>query len=299
MTIQNAFDAFIKSRRLQDLSPKTIKNYTEFITPFIRFVGENKDVLALHEEDILEYITKLLERPISKASKITYIRHIKVYLQWLEENQQIELNASKIKIPKNPKRVVKIYSDAEVVEIFNAIENPLEWIEKRNKAIIALMYDSGLRQAEVCSLKLKNVSFGLNRLVVHGKGDKERTVPLGSLTKQFLEQYMRMCPYEITDEIFFNKDGKLLTCNAVKLMVTKIASKVSFELSSHKLRHNFATNYCLDQYEKNGNVDIYRLMIILGHEDVETTRVYLHLANEIIASRESISHLDKLNLIVR
>lgn len=297
MTIRQSFDAFITSRRLADLADKTIKDYQEFITPFVRFVGEDKGIETLTEDDVTQYIAKLLKRSLSKSSKITYIRHIKIYLRWIEKNMGVNVNAKNIRLPKNPKRVVKIYSDEEVVELFNAIESPLKWLELRNKAIIALMYDSGLRQSEVCSLRLKNVSFSVQTLVVHGKGNKERVVPLGSLTKVFLEKYMSECPYEIADFVFCNKYGKALTCNAVKHMVSDVASKLKFELSSHKLRHNFATNYCLDQYEKQGYVDIYRLMIILGHEDVETTRIYLHIANEIIASRDSISHLDKLKLI--
>ena len=65
-------------------------------------------------------------------------------------------------------------------------------------------------------------------------------------------------------------------------------------MSSHKLRHNFTTNYCLDMYNQKGQIDIYRLMTLLGHEEIETTRRYLHVANEIIASSESFSHVDKV-----
>lgn len=79
-----------------------------------------------------------------------------------------------------------------------------------------------------------------------------------------------------------------------KKLVSKMAKKLPFELSSHKLRHNFATNYCLDQYNAYGQVDIYRLMYLMGHEDVSTTRRYLHFANEILASKGCISHVDAI-----
>ena len=85
-----------------------------------------------------------------------------------------------------------------------------------------------------------------------------------------------------------------MTCDSVKHMVYKLADKLDFELSSHKLRHNFATNYCIDQYEARGQVDIYSLMYLMGHEDVETTQRYLHFAMEIIATRNHVSHLDKV-----
>lgn len=297
MTIQEAFDNFILSRRLADLSVKTINDYTEFITPFVEFLGADKAITTLCEADVNSYIGELLGRPLSKASRATYIRHIKIFLRWMEDTYHIDINARHIRVPKTPKRLVKIYSDDEIVQIFNGVVTDTEWITLRNKCIVALMYDSGLRQSEVCTLKRDNVSFLDNRLVVHGKGDKERTVPLGQLTARFMRLYLDSCPYT-SDSIFVNKKGENLTCNAVKLMITKLANKLDFELSSHKLRHNFATNYCLDQYERYGRIDIFRLMILLGHEDVETTRRYLHIANEIIASKENISHLDKLNKII-
>ena len=130
-------------------------------------------------------------------------------------------------------------------------------------------------------------------MVVCGKGNKERTVPLGSFTIRFMREYLRLCPHK-SDKIFVERRGEPLTCNAVKLLVRKLAKELPFELSSHKLRHNFATNYCIDQYETRGNIDIYSLMIIMGHEDIETTERYLHHAKEIISTRNSISHLDKL-----
>jgi len=153
------------------------------------------------------------------------------------------------------------------------------------------MYDSGLRQSEVCTLRKSRISFTDNRMIVHGKGDKERTVPLGKLTQRFMREYLALCPYDL-DYVFVSRHGSALTCNAVKLFISKLARRLPFELSSHKLRHNFATNYCLDQYEKYGQIDIYRLMYLMGHEDIETTKRYLHFAYEIIASRGCISHLD-------
>ena len=77
-------------------------------------------------------------------------------------------------------------------------------------------------------------------------------------------------------------------------MTWNVQKKLPFEFSSHKLRHNFATNYLLDQYERFGQMDIYQLMAIMGHEDISTTRRYLHEANGILAVRGCISHLDKV-----
>lgn len=78
------------------------------------------------------------------------------------------------------------------------------------------------------------------------------------------------------------------------MFVNSLSNKLPFDLSAHKLRHNFATNYILDQYKEKGKVDIYQLKALMGHSDIETTERYLHIANEIIASNNSISHLDNI-----
>lgn len=293
MTLKETFEEFILSRRLADLSQKTINDYQQFVMPFVQSVGSDKAVEELSQGDINNYIAMLLDKPLSKATRSTYIRHVKVFLKWLQENYIVQYEYKRVKVPKNPKKNVRIYSSDELLEIFENIQAESEWLTLRNKCIIALMYDSGLRQSEVCSLERSRVSFSEKRMVVYGKGNKERTVPLGSLTARFMKEYIAQCPYT-SEKVFLSRHGKPLTCNAVKLLVSKLSSKLDFELSSHKLRHNFATNYCIDQYESHGQVDIYRLMIILGHEDIETTRRYLHHANEIIGTKNCISHLDKV-----
>ena len=293
MTIQEAFDGFILSRRLADLTPKTIEDYTSFVSPFVSFLGADLPLSELTQDKINGYIEKLLEKPRSKATRATYIRHIKTFLKWVSEENTVMYEYKRVRVPKTPKKRVKIYNEMELQKIFNNIHAESEWLTLRNKCIIALMYDSGLRQSEVCTLRRDRVSFDNKTMVVYGKGNKERTVPLGSFTMRFMREYLRLCPYK-SDRIFVNRRGEPLTCNAVKLLVSKLSNELDFELSSHKLRHNFATNYCIDQYEARGNIDIYSLMIIMGHEEIETTERYLHHAKEIISTRNSISHLDKL-----
>ena len=291
MTVQETFDNFILSRRLADLSNKTVYDYIQFITPFVLYIGSESDFDCITQSNINGYIKTLLDRPLSRSTRSTYIRHIKIYLRWAENEYGAKYSAKAIKVPKSPKRSVRIYSADEVKQIFDSIGSGSDWLTVRNKCIIALMYDSGLRQGEVCSIRRNRISFTDNRMTVCGKGDKERTVPLGRLTQKYIRQYISLCPYQ-SDFLFVTRHGSPLTCNAVKLMVSKLSCRLPFELSSHKLRHNFATNYCLDKYDRHGQIDIYRLMYLMGHEEIDTTKRYLHFAYEIIASSGSISHLD-------
>ena len=293
MKLQDVFDNFILSRRLADLSPKSILDYRQFIAPFIASVGSDFPVSDISQDIINGYIEKLLDKPLSRSTRETYIRNVKIFLKWLQSECPVGYDYRRIRVPRGAKKNVKIYTPDELQEIFEHIHAESEWLTFRNKCIIALMYDSGLRQSEVCSLERSRVSYSSDTMVVRGKGYKERTVPLGGLTKRFMREYIALCPFS-SEKVFVNRRGDPLTCNAVKLLISKLSSELSFEFSSHKLRHNFATNYCIDQYEERGQVDIYRLMILLGHEDIETTKRYLHHANEIVGAKGCISHLDKV-----
>ena len=90
--------------------------------------------------------------------------------------------------------------------------------------------------------------------------------------------------------------GNQISRNAIKVFMNRLKHKVPFDISSHKLRHNFATNFCIDNYRKTGNTGVYDLSILMGHESIETTKKYEHFAHEIIAVENSNSHLDNIYL---
>lgn len=295
MILKDCFRHFLFIKKIAGLSERSILDYKEFIAPFVFSVGLDTDISQVLQSDIENYIASLFERPLSRASRSTYIRHVKIFLKWCSENYSVKYDYSFIKVPKTPKKCVHIYSVSEMKTIFNSVQCGVEWVELRNKAMIALMYDSGLRQAELCSLERQWISFADKNLKVHGKGDKERIVPLGALTMRFLSDYLDKCPF-MSKYVFLSVHGDSMTCNTVKLMISKLSAKLDFKLSSHKLRHNFATNYCINQYEQYHKVDIYSLMYIMGHENIETTQKYLHFAMEIIASKNCISQLDNILL---
>lgn len=291
LTLGDVFVKFMRSRKLNGLSDKSINVYESFIGQAINYIDSDMDIYSITQDDLESYIEFQIDRDIARNTLSTYIRHFKIFIRWVCDNYEVKFTYKSIKVPKSSKKIVRVYSDKEIKQIFDAIECDLEWIEWRNKTIVSFMLDSGIRQGEVCSLKVSNLFCDRNRMLVRGKGDKERVVPLGNLSVSFYKKYRSLCPFD-SDFVFVTKTGQAINSNTIKLMVTKLGKKLPFDISSHKLRHNFATNYCLDMYYKNGNIDIYRLMIILGHEDISTTRRYLHVANEIIASSECLSHLD-------
>lgn len=292
MTLDDCLQEFIEDKTLYGLSPKTISCYKEFVGYFIKFLGYDYLVKDLSIDCIKKYISMLMSRDLSINTKATYIRHLKIFMKWIEKKYCIAVGANDIKVPRTTKKRLYIYSDEDILMIFNSIKCVYAWVTLRNYCIIALMLDSGLRQSEVCNLRYKDFDFKNCIIKVKGKGNKERFVAFGETTSSFINKYIKECPYDTKEYLFFTSSGDVLTPNAIKRLIYKINLKLPFEVSSHKLRHNFATNYILDQYKEKGDVDIYRLKSLMGHSDIETTENYLHIANEFIASNNSISHLD-------
>lgn len=292
MELSNCLNAFLFDKKICGLSKKSLSDYQQFLLPFIKFVNRPLSELSIY--DVNAYFCTLLERKVSRSTYATYVRNVKIFLRWCESHYDFNINAKSIKIPKSPKKNPYIYSDDEIKAIFSTIYSD-DWLSVRNCCIVSLMLDSGLRQSECSSLRWDNVYMESNYINVFGKGDKERIVPLGTMSKRFLEEYSKKCPF-LSKTVFVNRCGDDITNNAIKLFVSKYAKIFPFEFSSHKLRHNFATNFLIDSYYKKGFMDVYALMSILGHESLETTNRYLHIANQVVYSKAHISHLDNIYL---
>lgn len=292
MTLTEALKEFLLQKRLAGLLTTSLNAYKVMIMIMIHYLGDI-ELNTLTYEQVNAYILHLFEGNLSRSTIASYIRNIKIFLRWIDEEYGLSFNPAKIKIPKSPKKIVHVYTDKEIQQLFSAIKTSIPWMTARNCAIIALMLDSGLRQAEVCTLQKRNIHPEQMTMKVIGKGAKERLVPLGSMANTLLETYLKMCPYK-SDYVFLDKKGLPLSGNAIRLFISKLQKKLPFDLSSHKLRHNFATNFCIDHLEKDGNSCIYDLSILMGHESIDTTKRYEHFAHEIIASQKNISHLDRI-----
>lgn len=221
-------------------------------------------------------------------------RKNRIFLRWVYREYGLSFNPAKIKVPKSPKKIVHIYTDTEIQFLFSCIQTSVPRITARNSAIIALMLDSGIRQKEVCELQKADIDKERMLMKVTGKGAKDRLVPLGYISSLFLDDYLSQCPYSNTAYVFVDRLGRPLSGNAVRVFVNRLQKKLPFDLSSHKLRHNFAANYCVDNLRKNGNSCVYDLSILMGHESMETTKKYEHFAHELLAVEDNHSHLDKV-----
>ena len=294
MTVQEAFDKFIRSRLREGCSEKTIESYNNLTYPLRSYLGPIFEMENLRQGMIDDFIDSLYNRKnLSRGTLASYIRNARIFLRWCQQGRNLLYDASLIRVPKTPKKILRLYSPEDIQLIFDTVEASPEWLVARNKAMIALMLDSGLRQSEVAGLTMENIDFERKRLKVTGKGAKDRYVPLGRFSAAMLKKYLSVRPYDLP-VVFLAVHGHPISCGAIKSMTGDMQKRLPFEFSSHKLRHNFATNYLVDQYYQYGHMDVYQLMSIMGHEDISTTKRYLHEAQSIVAASSSISHLDKL-----
>lgn len=294
MSLSDLLKDFLLQKRLAGLSEQTIKDYDNMIGIFLRFVGPDTPTDCITYSVVQDYILDLFKRNLSKATTASYIRNLRIFLRWVHKEYGLSFEPSKIIVPKSPKRLVHIYSDKEIEYLFSCASVSVPWLTARNRAIIALMFDSGLRQAEVCNLLHSCIDRSSKVLLVTGKGDKDRFVPIGAVSLALLDDYLSLCPYTDNKYVFVDRMGSKLTCNAIRVFVNRLKHKLPFDLCSHKLRHNFATNYCIDSIRKSGHSNVYDLSIIMGHQSIETTKRYEHFAHEMLATENRISHLDSV-----
>lgn len=293
MTLQDAYDDFILDKRAQGLAEKSLESYANILHVFLEYIGTSRDIDTLELIHVKQYSIDLRSRALSKATLSTYIRNAKIFLVWIHEEYGLSFDPSRIKVPKSPKKKARIYSSEEIQHIFASIETSIPWITARNRAMVALMLDSGIRQCELCRLKRADIEMGVRRMKVYGKGDKERYVPVGAFALNALSQYFSLCPYD-GENVFFNRNGTPLTGNAVRIFTYRLQQTLQCDFTSHGLRHNFATNYIVDSLEEKNTTGVYDLSILMGHESIETTKKYEHFAHELIAIKSNNSHLDKV-----
>ncbi|MTI49971.1 MAG: hypothetical protein FH761_19275 [Firmicutes bacterium] len=305
ITLDKALDLFLMDQELRGNTKKTIFNYERFITYFINFTGSDKLVSDIELMDLKKYQLFLNNKDkeynfdtdktgkLSKTTIQSYIRQLRSFLNWLYEESYIDFDLTKkFKLPKAPKKIPLILSEEEIEVLYNSINDKTEF-GLRNKCIISLMLDSGLRRDEAISLDVQNVMFTQNLIKITGKGEKDRIVPLGLYTKKLIYKYLngyRPMPDYPTDRIFLSSNKTPVSEDAVKMFMYRLKKKTGIKrLKPHLLRHTFATRYLM-----NGG-DAFSLQIILGHTSLEMTRKYSHLASAYtVKNFKKLSTLDKL-----
>lgn len=279
------FDEFAAAQRSRGNSLNTILYYQYCLKTYTDYIQYREDNGLIYENDrkfYEGYVMYLLDhRDISSVSVQTYVRGLKIYLRWLYESGYVSNDKSiYLHMPKIEKRVIRVLSDREIELLCDSLDIS-SYTKIRNKVMIFLMLDSGLRLSEVVGLRMSDIFLDEMYIVVFGKGSKERFVPLSSEVCKLFRMYFltleREYPDNLSEFAFLKPTGDPVTVSTVKNVFVKLRHLTGIErLHPHLLRHTFATRYL----ENSG--DVYMLKEILGHTNVKVTQQYIHLAKTYI-----------------
>lgn len=280
------WDAYIKSYQSylkieRGLSKNTIENYSFDIERLCLFLAKNEIVVSpinISEETIQQFFYDV-SKQVNPRSQARIISGLKSFFSYLifedfRDNNPLEL----IETPKTGRRLPDTLSVDEIDSLISAIDLTSNEGE-RNRAMIETLYGCGLRVSELTTLKISDLFFEEGFIKITGKGNKQRFVPIGDLTQKYIQIYSDTIRIHLNikkgfeDTLFLNRRGSQLTRAMIFTIIKNLAVKINLNknISPHTLRHSFATHLL-----ENG-ADLRSIQLMLGHESITTTEIYVHL----------------------
>jgi len=274
----------------QGLSDNTLSSYRSDLFSFIKWCQvNNKTVLKSGWQDLLNFLDSYeVASPRSRARRLTSLRRFYQYL--IREALIEEDPTSRLKSPRAGRSLPKSLTEEEVDVLLDApdIEQALGL---RDKAMIELLYATGLRVSELVNLTLQEINLEHGVVRITGKGDKERIVPMGEEAVDWVQQYMKearqaLLKGAISDALFPARQGKAMGRHAFWHRIKQLTVKAGINkpISPHTLRHAFATHLL------NHGADLRVVQMLLGHRDISTTQIYTHVAQARLQSLHAEHH---------
>ena len=260
------------------LSKNTVNSYENDIKAFSKWTTKTLGlhIKNLNKIDINSYIAFLFKEGLKSSSVNRKISTLKAFYLFLKKKKIIKISPTEdVVMPKLEKYLPVSMSEIEVEKLLDS-PNISITIEKRDKAMIEMLYATGMRISELTGLKITDIDT--NRLVVKvlGKGSKERLIPYGEKAADSLNSYIKDRPKSNCKETFLSNRGTAITRGAfwqrIKVYIARENLKIS--ISPHTLRHAFATHLL------NRGADLRSVQILLGHSDLSTTQIYTHIAKQ-------------------
>ena len=275
-------------------SKNTIVSYTTDINNLINFLNQEElgDLLHISNRIAKFYVTHLYNQysPKSILRKISAVRSL---YDFLIEEDIISLNPFEfVVLPKVNRKLPKFVYPREMIEFLDNIDTS-KALGKRNKAIFEVLYGSGLRVQELVDIKIQNVDYLNKTLLIHGKGNKERVVPIHDTAIHTIQDYLLNARPELAirnnesvDSLFLNFRGGKISNRGVNLILEKeLEHQAStLKISPHSFRHSFATHLI------NNGVDLRVVQELLGHVSLSTTQIYTRVSKEKLKSEYLNTH---------
>jgi integrase/recombinase XerC len=282
-------DEFVAHLELERrLSPDTVAAYRRDVEALAVFQARGHAELAdATHQSLRRFIAQQATRGYARASVARRVAAVRTFYRWAKARGMIDADpASTLGRPKVASRLPTVLRPGDAAALAEAPSDgsgdPLSDLERaavlRDRAVFELLYGSGLRVGEVCGLTLQRVDLGRGRIVVLGKGSKERDLPLSdfavSAVKDYLALGREVMAADDSDMLFFNRRRNPLTTRDVRAIVEKYRSRTMSDRSvtPHTLRHSFATHLL------EGGADIRAVQELLGHASLATTQRYTHVS---------------------
>jgi len=276
------------------LSNNSVEAYLRDVKKLSSFCTENKEIIDCTKVSITilrEFIIHLHECKSSSKSQARILSGIKSFYHYLSIENVIDANpCDKIDRPRIERKLPDTLSPDEINDIINSVDlsNPHG---ERNRTILETLYSCGLRVSELINLKCSKLFLEDGFLIVTGKGNKERAVPLNNILIKYLKNYIRLIRSHQNietgheDFVFLNNRGKQLTRMMIFTIVKKHTEKAGIKknISPHTFRHSFATHLL------QGGADLRAIQTMLGHESISTTEIYMHIDRDFVR-QEIIQH---------
>lgn len=274
-----SYQSYLRIERA--LSKNTIANYSFDIERLCLFLSENKievSPLKIGEETIQQFVYAISSQ-VNARSQARIISGLKSFFSYLIfEDYRNDNPMELIEAPKTSRKLPDTLAVEEIDALISAIN--LDSNEgERNQAMLETLYGCGLRVSELVSLKISDLFFDEGFIKITGKGNKDRFVPIANSTQKYILHYKENSrdkvpvKKECSDTLFLNRRGRQLTRAMVFTIISNLASKIGLtkKISPHTFRHSFATHLL-----ENG-ADLRSIQLMLGHESITTTEIYLHL----------------------
>lgn len=288
----DALDAFIDHLWLEDgLAKNTLESYRADLSQFATWLAQSKlTLLEASQANIQQYLA--VKFPKSKPRSISrLIASLRRFYRYCLRERLLDVDPTlQIDSPKLPRSLPKSLNEQEVEDLLDA-PNINEAIGLRDRAMLELLYASGLRVSELVTIKVNEVSTQDGVVRVTGKGSKTRLVPMGEEAADWIIRYLKYARPEIlqkrmSDALFVTTRASAMTRQAFWYLIKRYAllAGIHKPMSPHVLRHAFATHLL------NHGADLRVVQMLLGHSDISTTQIYTHVARERLKSLHSVHH---------
>jgi len=281
-----SFMTYLEAER--NSSVHTLINYQVDLKEFDQFLEDSalEDVNPL---DVRRFLAHLTDKSSSRSTLGRKLACLRSFYKYLMREEAIKVNpAAGISTPKQEKKLPMFLEIDEMARLLEAPSGE-KWESKRDKAIMELLYSSGLRVSELVGVNTEEVDENSSLIKVRGKRRKERIVPIGNFAIEAIQAYLKKRPQSkgtLENPLFINKNNTRLTDRSVRRIILKYVRQVGIQkdVSPHMFRHSFAT-HLLDR-----GADLRSVQELLGHENLSTTQIYTHVSLRKVRAEFELAH---------